>query len=70
MSIKDDDGVEVREGDMIHFAYGIPPVGVIAPIICRDGKLIVITKGHKPEECPLASLRKHVSNFWIEREPK
>lgn len=68
MSVKDDDGVEVREGDVIHFAYRRYAVGVIAPVICRDGKLIVITKGHNPEECPLASLRKHVSSFWIERK--
>jgi hypothetical protein len=65
--VKDDDGNEVREGDVIHFSYGIPPVGVRAPVISRDGKLIVITKGHNPSECPLSSLRRHVECFWIEK---
>ncbi len=65
-AIKDDDGIEVREGDIIHFGYGIPPVGVKAPVISRDGKLIVLTKGHKPSECSLSTLRKHVGNFWVE----
>jgi hypothetical protein len=65
--VKDDEGVEVREGDVIHFGYGIPPVGVKAPVISRDGVLIAITKGHKPAECPVHQLRRHVGNFWIER---
>ncbi len=65
--IKDDDGIEVREGDVIHFCYGIPTVGVNAPVIKRDGKLIVITKGHNPPECPLNSIRRHVGNFWVKR---
>jgi hypothetical protein len=68
--IKDDDGIEVREGDVIHFSYGIPPVGVKAPVINRNGKLIVITKGHNPPECPLSSLRKHIGNFWVEMTPQ
>ena len=67
---KDNDGVEVCEGDTLHFAYGIPPVGVEAPVICRDGKLIAITKGHKPGECPVADLRRHVEYFWVERSAK
>lgn len=65
--IKDDDGIEVREGDVIHFGYGIPPIGVMAPVVLRDGKLIAITKGHNPPECPVASLRRHVGNFWVEK---
>ena len=64
--IRDDDGIAVKAGDVIHFAYGIPPVRVKAAVIDRDGKLIVITVGHKPPECPLATLRKHVENFWVE----
>jgi hypothetical protein len=69
MPIKDDEGVEVRAGDMIGFTYGIPPVGVDGRVIDRAGKLIVLTRGHKPAECPLHLLRKHVGNFWIEGKP-
>ena len=65
---KDSDGVEIREGDIVHFAYGIPPVGVEAPVVSRNGKLIAITAGHKPAECPVASLRKHIGYFWVERK--
>lgn len=68
--IKDDDGIEVREGDVVHFGYGIPPVGVRAPVINRNGRLIAITEGHKPAECPVDQLRKHVGNFWVELTPK
>ena len=69
-TVKDDDGVEVREGDIIHFGYGIPPVGVVAPVIERNGRLIAITKGHNPPECPVDQLRRHVSNFWVELTPQ
>lgn len=67
LKIRDADGVEVREGDIVHFSYGIPPVGVNAPIIRRNGKLIAVTKGHNPPECPLRTLEHHVGAFWVER---
>lgn len=65
--IRDDDGVEVREGDVIHFSYGIPPVGVRATVIRREGELIVLTPGHNPPECPLRIFRESAGNFWVER---
>jgi len=46
--IVDDDGVEVTAGCVIHFSYGAPGVGVDAPVIERDGRLIALTPGHKP----------------------
>jgi len=52
--IKDSDGTEVKEGDIIHFSYGIPPVGVRAPVVMRGGKLIALTTGHNPSECPVS----------------
>lgn len=67
-AIKDSDGVEVAKGDTIHFAYGIPPIGVIAPVISRGGKLIAITEGHEPPECPLSLLKRYVGDFWVWRE--
>jgi hypothetical protein len=64
--MKDSDGVEINEGDVIHFTYGIPPVGVEAPIISRDGELIAITAGHNPAECKLSNLSRHIDYFWVE----
>lgn len=69
-TILDMDGVEVVAGDIVHFAYGIPPVGVAAPIVSRNGKLIALTRGHKPAECPLADLNRHAGPFWVEKIKK
>ncbi len=68
MIIKDEDGTVVKEGDVIHFSYGIPPTGVDAPVISRNGKLIAVTTGHNPPECPLSTLKKYVGNFYIKRK--
>ena len=67
--IKDADGKWVRNGCTILFSYGIPPVRVEAPVIRRGSKLIVVTKGHNPAECPLSELRDHVGEFWVIKEP-
>jgi len=68
VKVLDSDGNEVKAGDVIHFGYGIPPVGVRADVIERSGKLIALTPGHNPSECPVAALRRHVGDFWIERK--
>lgn len=65
--IKDDDGNEVVPGCVVCFSYGIPPVAVRAKVIERGGRLIALTPGHNPPECGMASLRKHVGTFWIEK---
>lgn len=62
--IKDSDGREVKSGDTIHFGYGIPPVAVLAKVIERDGDLIALTPGHKPAECKVKHLARHVGDFW------
>lgn len=67
--IRDSDGVEVKIGDVLQFSYGIPPVSVVAPVIERDGKLIALTAGHNPAECPVADIMDHVGDFWICGEP-
>lgn len=64
---KDSYGTEICEGDIIHFTYGIPPVTVDAPVVLRDGKLIAITEGHKPSECPVANLERHVGYLRTDR---
>jgi len=62
---KDDDGNKVYVGDIVHFSFGIPPIGVDAPIRVIDGKNYAITKGHKPDKCLFRSLRRHVGNYYI-----
>ncbi len=68
--ILDSDGVEVKPGCTVRFAYGIPPVVVDAPIVERDGELIALTEGHTPAECAVADLEKFVDLFYVRREPK
>ena len=63
--VLDSDGYPVTPGCTIIFSYGIPPVPVRAKVVERDGRLIALTPGHKPSECPVASLRYHVGNFFI-----
>lgn len=66
--INDSDGVEVVAGCTIHFGYGIPPVPVVAPVIERDGVLIALTEGHRPSECRVSALARHVGDFWVIRK--
>jgi hypothetical protein len=66
MTTRDSNDIEVKAGDTVYFGYGIPTVGVKAPVIERSGKLIALTKGHNPSECAVASLKKYVGEFWVE----
>ena len=65
--ILDSEGVEVTAGCVIGFAYGIPPVGVRATVIDRNGTLIALTPGHNPSECKVRDLRRHVGDFWVRK---
>lgn len=65
--IRDSDGDEVTAGCYVRFSYGIPPTSVLGDVIERNGRLIVLTPGHRPEECPVSTLKKHVGVFWIEK---
>jgi hypothetical protein len=67
VEIKDYDGKPVRAGDTIYFTYGIPPVGVEAKVIERDGELIYLSPGHRPEEGTLDDLEEHVG-LWTKVE--
>jgi hypothetical protein len=60
----DDDDEPVREGDTIQFAYGIPPVSVIAKVVSVGGKLWVLTPGHNPEKCLLCKIREYTGGFY------
>lgn len=62
---RDSDGRLVGAGGTIAFSYGIPPVPVLAHVIERNGKLIALTPGHKPNECHVEKLKRYVCDFWI-----
>ncbi len=66
--VKDADGVPVLEGDTVDFSYGIPPVGVEAPVVFYQGKFQVLTPGHNPKRCALRQLKKHVGEFWVQTD--
>jgi hypothetical protein len=65
--IRDGDGVEVVAGCEIRFSFGLPPVGVLARVIERDGELFALTPDHNPKECKVRDLRRHVGDFWISK---
>lgn len=63
--ILDSEGVAVKAGDTLRFSYGIPPNVVTAPVIERDGALIALCEGHRPNECPVSALKRHVGYFRV-----
>ena len=63
--VRDSDGVEVKPGDVVHFGYGIPGVGVDAPVIDRDGVLMALTPDHNPKECRVDRLERYVGHFYV-----
>ena len=67
MKIKDDDGNEINEGDVVSFSYGIPPVGVKADVKKHiDGKLIIEVRGeHQPRFYPLKRLVKENNVYKV-----
>jgi hypothetical protein len=64
--LRDEDGQRVTAGDSVRFCYGIPPIGVVAKIVERDGRLVALCPGHKPEECELRRMRKAVGSWHKE----
>jgi len=63
-TIKDDDGVRVRHGDVILFSYGIPPIRVYGSVVYEEGDLWVLTPGHTPERERMSELRDSVERFY------
>lgn len=61
---KDSNGDEVRDGDLISFAYGIPPKGVQARVVERGGHLVALTPHETPTECRLDKLAAMVGGFY------
>lgn len=70
--IKDDEGNEITDGDVVYFSYGIPPVGVKADVQKdSDGRLIIEVRGeHNPRFYPLRKLVKENNVFKINPTPK
>lgn len=62
--ITDEDGAVVKAGCTINFGYGIPPVGVYAKVVERNGELIALTPGHNPAQCAVSYIKKYF-NFWV-----
>lgn len=61
---KDSNGDEIRDGDLISFAYGMPPKGVQARVVERGGHLIALTPHETPTECRLDKLAGMVGGFY------
>ena len=59
---------QIRAGMTVLFSFGIPPINVRAKIIKRGGKLIALTPGHNPPECPVHSLKRHVGYLYIRKD--
>ena len=65
---RDMDGEPVKAGDTVAFSYGIPPVYVEGVVFERNGRLILPTPGHKPEEESLWSIKRHYGFRLIKRK--
>ena len=70
LKIKDDNGNKINDGDIIHFSYGLPPLGVDAKVRWDPVKndWIVLTPGHNPTSCKLRYIKKWMSPIYkVER---
>ena len=54
-----------KGGDIIGFSYGIPFVKVEAPVKYKNSRIDVLTKGHKPDSCPLYELEEAVGEYEV-----
>ncbi len=69
--MKDEDGKDVRAGDVIRWEYGIPPVGVVSDIHEEGGELIAVHRdNHNPQCYALRLFRKHGIQFWRDLRPE
>lgn len=69
--VKADCGSIIKNGDVISFSYGIPPVREIADVGVTDsGGLIATMRGNsKPHQSSLGYLKKCVERLYLVSEP-
>ena len=66
VEIKDEDGIRLRSGDYISFAFGLPPISVLARLTETDGRWMIECidpPDVKPRRSTLADLRRHYA-IW------
>lgn len=61
--IKDEWGDVIKAGDFVNFSYGIPPTGVTAEVVERDGVLWILTPNLTPKEERLSKVKKWYSIY-------
>jgi hypothetical protein len=66
----DADGVPIKNGDIVGFSYGIPPIHVRGSVTGGGDNLILPTPGHKPPIVTLKQLKKCGIQFYKYKEPR
>lgn len=59
--LQDSEGTDIYEGDVLSGSYGIPPVGIRAPVEFHAGAFYAITSGHNPSICLLSEFIEHIA---------
>jgi hypothetical protein len=68
--MKDSDGTPIKNGDIVGFSYGIPPVHVRGRVIGGGDDFQLPTPGHKPPIVTLKELKKMGIVFYKYEEPR
>lgn len=63
--LKDDEDVEIYEGDIIEGSYGIPGRGIKGVVEYEGSAFIVKTPGHTPDQTTLKMLIEYIGQVWV-----